>query len=194
MPETPREHTDSQKPPFMFNEAKLPPGFPPPGPVDQVVIKEYPSYRAARTLAPAGARDPSGAMFRPLFNHIRKHQIKMTVPVEMTYDPATAASADQPEPIDMAFLYERPDQGTLGSEGNIQVLDLPAVTVLSVTIRGNYNAKTFSAGMSKLQEYLQAHPGQFTIAGPPRMLGYNSPMVPWFLRVGEVQIPVTKVP
>ena len=91
----------------------------------------------------------------------------------------------------MAFLYERPDQGTTGKDGNIEVLDLPAVTVLSVTIRGNYNPRTFAAGMKKLHDYLDAHPGQFTVAGPPRYLAYNSPMIPWFWRVGEVQIPVT---
>lgn len=188
----PSDAATTDKPPFMFKEAKLPPGFPPPGPVNVVVVKEYPSYRAARTTAPAGARDPSSAMFNPLFRHIKKNNVQMTAPVEMTYDAEVAKNSDKPQPINMAFLYERPDQGKTGSDGNIEVLDLPAVTVVSVTIRGSYNARTFSAGLRKLQEHLDAHPEQFTVAGPPRYLGYNSPFVPWFLRVGEVQIPVTK--
>lgn len=32
------------------------------------------------------------------------------------------------------------------------------------------------------------------ICGPPRMLSYNSPFVPWFLRISEVQLPVREVP
>jgi len=184
------------KPPFMLKEAKLPPGFPPPGPVDVVVIKEYPGYRAARTSAPPQSRgDKMDAMFRPLFKHISKNQIKMTAPVEMTYDTtATSQPADAPapEPIHMAFLYERPDQGATGTEGNIQVVDLPAMTVVSITLRGNYTGKNFAAGLKKLHDYLDTHAQEFTVAGPPRVLGYNSPFVPWFLRVGEVQIPVTR--
>ena len=44
------------KPPFMIREASLPVGFPPPGPVDQVILKEYPTYRAARVSATGGER------------------------------------------------------------------------------------------------------------------------------------------
>jgi len=63
------------KPPMMFREAKLPKDFPPPGPVGEVIVKQYPPYRAAWTTAPAGSRNASNAMFRPLFNHIKKNDI-----------------------------------------------------------------------------------------------------------------------
>jgi hypothetical protein len=34
--------------PFMFREADLPKGFPPPASVGEIVIKDYPAYRLAR--------------------------------------------------------------------------------------------------------------------------------------------------
>lgn len=36
---------NEMKRPFMFKEAKLPVGYPPPGPVGEVIVKEYPAYR-----------------------------------------------------------------------------------------------------------------------------------------------------
>ena len=34
--------------PMMISEAKLPVGFPPPGPVGEVIVKTYPAHRLAR--------------------------------------------------------------------------------------------------------------------------------------------------
>ena len=52
--------------PWMFSEAKLPEGFPEPGPVDQVVVKIYPAHRRARVRADGG----SNGMFMKLFLHL----------------------------------------------------------------------------------------------------------------------------
>lgn len=172
--------------PRMFCEAGLPAGFPPPGPVGEIILKEYPAYRAARTSAPAGTTNASGAMFRPLFQHIKKNDIAMTAPVEMTY-PDAAGRQDQP--ISMAFLYGDPNMGQTAQDGSVDVIDLPPRTVLSVTLRGGYEA-SFETGIVLLHEWLSANPGRYEITGPPRFLGYNSPFVPPFLRIGEVQLPV----
>ena len=37
--------------PMMISEAKLPVGFPPPGPVGAVIVKTYPAHRLARVRA-----------------------------------------------------------------------------------------------------------------------------------------------
>ncbi|HEX8916754.1 MAG TPA: heme-binding protein [Humisphaera sp.] len=190
--------------PWMFREASLPAGFPAVGPVDEVIVKRYPAYRAARVTAAdaagtkgAGAKDggeknpaaadakaSDGSMFRMLFDHIKRNDIEMTAPVEMTY------AADGDRPVDMAFLYGQPTWGQPGADGNVRVADLPPVTVVSVTVRGSYSAKTVAETVGKLRAYVAARPTEWEVAGPPRLLGYNSPFVPWFLRVSEVQLPV----
>jgi hypothetical protein len=108
-------------------EAPLPGGFPGPGPLGRVVVKKYPRYRAARA--------EGGNSFWTLFQHIKKNDVPMTAPVEMTM-------SDEMREIDMAFLYEGPEQGEAGSDGVVEVLDLEPVTVLSVGLRGRRSRDT----------------------------------------------------
>jgi hypothetical protein len=154
-------------------EAPLPEGFPAPGPVGEAVVKEYPRYRAART---------SGGMtaFWTLFGHIKRNDIQMTAPVEMTMDKG--------EMVDMAFLYESPGLGQAGKEGAVEVLDLPAVRVLSFGIRGNPAPEQIEAAKREI-ERLRIDKAM-EAAGPFRLLGYNSPMVPAKDRFYELQLPV----
>jgi hypothetical protein len=184
--------------PFMFDEASLPQGFPPVGPVGVVVVKQYPAHRLAQVQA-AGVGGQN-AMFNPLFNHIKRNKIAMTAPVQMEYDAALAApdSADNAsrQPQNMAFFYRDPDLGAVGTDARdarVQVVDVPAVTVVSVALRGGYGGQTMQSGLRILNNWLAANP-QYRVAGPPRFMGYNSPFVPWFLRMSEVQIPVVKQP
>lgn len=174
--------------PFMIHEAALPRGFPPPGPVDQVIVKQYPAYREAVVKSAAlGNAGPNG-MFSPLFKHIKKNDIAMTSPVEIQYpDPS---STDAARPVAMAFLYREMSWGRTGSDGAVEVVDALPVTVISVGIRGSYSDTHFKEALAKLNAFLAVNPGRYTVAGPPRLLGYNSPFVPWFLRFSELQIPV----
>jgi hypothetical protein len=178
---------EEMKSPLMFKEAGLPKGFPPPGPVGEVIYKEYPAYREARTTASSGGKNASNSMFWPLFQHIKKNDIAMTAPVEMTYKNEASTRKDQPET--MAFLYGDPQWGKISQDGTVEVVDQPALNVLSVTLRGGYE-KSFEKGIGQLREWMEANPGRYEVTGPPRFFGYNSPLVPWFLQVGEVQLPV----
>jgi hypothetical protein len=155
-------------------EAALPTGFPGPGPVGRVVEKTYPAYRAARAAGGEGA-------FWTLFQHIQRNEVKMTAPVEMTLDARMRST-------DMAFLYERPGQGAPGAQGRVEVLDLPAVTVVSVGLRGDRTEARMGLARRVLEERL-AKDGRVA-AGPYRTLGYNSPMVPSAQRFWELQVPV----
>ena len=176
--------------PFMFKEAALPRDFPQPGPVGQVIVKHYPAYRAAWTTAPEQG-DAQGKMFGSLFRHIQSNKIKMTAPVEMTYASQEIDATSQPTA--MAFMYQQPEMGTAGKQGTVEVRDMQAITVLSITVRGNYTTARVKEALGQLNEYMNSHTGQFTVAGQPRYLGYNSPFVPWFLRMGEVQLPVQEL-
>lgn len=187
--QTSRDAEDSEmKKPFMIGEARLPQGFPPPGPVGEVIVKRYPQSRAATVQADA-AKGGENSMFRSLFKHIKTNNIAMSAPVDMTWsDPGEADSA--PRETAMAFIYSDPTLGKTGADGIVQVVDLPAQTVLSIAVRGSYSQENFAEGLKKLKAFLAQHEGQYRVVGPPRFLAYNSPFVPWFMKLGEVQLPV----
>ena len=55
--------------------------------------------------------------------------------------------------------------------------------------KGMYSKTNFQASVAQLREWSQSHP-EFTPAGPPRVLAYNSPFMPFWMKYAEVQIPV----
>jgi hypothetical protein len=177
--------------PSMISEAKLPEGFPPPGPVGQVIVKTYPAHRMARTSGDAAGGD--NRMFMKLFGHIKRNEIAMTAPVTMDWsgDPAVRKG-----PESMAFLYASPDLGASGpdpADPAVTVEDIPEMKVVSVGVRGSYGEKTFRNGHDAVEAWLDEHP-EWTADGPPRMLAYNSPFVPGFMKYAEVQVPVRPTP
>lgn len=147
-------------------EAPLPAGFPPPGKVGCVTQKVYPAYRCAT--------DPAG-QFSALFRHISSRSIAMTAPV------ISSLSSSE-----MSFLYESASLGSQGSDGRVLVQDHPPSTVLSIGIRGSTDGLPLA--MRVLEGALER--GNFVRAGSPRMLGYNSPMVPQERKYWELQIPI----
>lgn len=177
---------DSPKKPWMVSEARLPEGFPPPGPVDEVIVKTYPAHRLARVTA----KDGSDSMFMKLFRHIERNEIKMTAPVEMSWSQEEEEPATDPDA--MAFLYGAATIGEPGADADdpsVVVEDVPEIKVVSIGLRGSYDAKTFRRGHEKLEAWLAEHP-EWKPAGGPRTLGYNSPFVPDFFKFSEIQIPV----
>jgi len=177
----------AEESPKLFNEAPTPEGWPALTPVDEVRVKTYPAYRAAVIVA-----DEEGAssndLFRPLFNHIKRQDIAMTAPVEMTYN-------SQGQEDSMAFLYRTRDMGSLGSDEKdqrINVKDIPKMTVLSIGLKVRYNHGTSTEARDKLNAWLADNPG-YRAVGEARYLGYNSPFVPYWMRYGEVQLPIESI-
>jgi hypothetical protein len=188
--------------PFVMTTADLPAGFPPPGPVDHVIVKQYPAYRTARVgrlLRSDGQADAQG-MFMALVSHVERNHFAPTTPVEATYAPPVESpdpeSAKKSRPVAMSFIYASSAIGTPGPDPHdprITVVDVPAATYISIGIRGGYSSQNFTAAYARLIASLAQSPGEFSVAGPPRYLFYNSPLVPAFASFGEVQLPVTKV-
>lgn len=168
-------------------EAPLPEGWPAPSLPGLVRLKTYLPIRAAWTEQ----GDGRNGQFMTLFHHIKDRQIAMTAPVVMAYPPAEAPAHGDTlgEPMAMAFLYRRATEGTAGPVGAVRVTDDPPLQVVSVARKGMYSKGNFGASMTQLREWLRSHP-EVTSAGPPRVLAYNSPFMPFWMKYAEVQIPV----
>nr|WP_226895220.1 heme-binding protein [Luteolibacter marinus] len=155
------------------DEAPLPKGWPEPGPYGKVVEKQYPAYRAAFTN---GKGETSA--FWTLFTHIKKHDIPMTAPVEMTMDGDNRQTA-------MAFLYQNGKVGTTGPDGaKVEVKDVPASTALSYTWQGSDSKENISKARTELEAVL----GEKSVESKGfRLLGYNGPGTPREKRTWELQ-------
>jgi hypothetical protein len=164
-------------------EAPVPAGYPAPTPVGELVVLRYPDCRIARTPL-----DRMGGAFWRLLLHIEGRGIAMTAPVQTDYAEARADGASQPSA--MAFLYDRPERGARGAAGEVEVLDQPAVTVLSLGGRGWADRAAVEAAERRLRAVLAAPDAPWRAAGPLRVLEYNSPAVRGPRRFHEVQIPV----
>jgi hypothetical protein len=167
----------------LVKEADLPQGFPEPTPVGEVRIKEYPAYRLA--AAPAGRGENTA--FWTLFTHIKTNKIAMTAPVEMTLD---EEGTDQ---VQMAFLYGQPDWGQVGKKSLVEVRDIPPMTTISIGLRGGDDKANRQRAKQLVQDWLESNPDGSTWkpAGPWRIMGYNSPMIPDGKQYWELELPVT---
>lgn len=169
--------------------APLPADFPPPSPVGRIRVKEYPKLRKAVMTG-----SDEGRMFRTLFKHIRSEQIKMTAPMQTVYEyKPTSEEPGQPERKAMAFYYQSLEQGQTGRAGDVKVMDEQPQTVVSVGVRGSYSSGRARAAIGTLSDWLKLHSDEYRQVDNPRVLAYHSPMVPWFMKYSEVQIPVERV-
>lgn len=166
---------------------RYPRDFPEPTPVGEIQIKKYPAYRLARTQM-AGAE--SGA-FLALFTHIKKQDIAMTAPVEMTYG---EAGKNKLQAEKMAFLYRSTKQGKAGTDDKVEVIDVPATMVLSLGMRGDVTKERLAEAKARLDIWLKEHVKEYEANGQLRVMGYNSPFVAANKRFTEVEVAVRLVP
>ena len=170
----------------IVEESPLPADWPKPSLPGLVRIKTYPPVRSAWVRAPEN-RD---GQFMVLFRHIQSEQIAMTAPVVMEYSDAAGKDPSKLGGTEaMAFLYRRTDQGKTGNYGAVAVEDDQPLKVVSVGVKGSYSEANFRDALEKLRQWLGRHP-EWQAAGPPRVLAYNSPFLLWWMKYGEVQIPV----
>ena len=93
----------------------------------------------------------------------------------------------------MAFLYRTTETGELGTDGAVEVVDVPAHLAISIGVRGHRAARTVDAASDALEAWLTDRAGELEASGPIRIMGHNSPMVPASRRFFEVELPVRRV-
>ena len=163
-------------------EAPLPDGFPTYTPVGEIEVKHYPAYRKAET---------SGLVaFWTLFEHITSAGISMTAPVEMTYQTEGPPLGRERA---MAFLYGNKSTGTPGRSGKVEVVDVPAATVVSLGLRGQRSDAALIQAEQRLRSWLEDNKTGYEQNGPLRVMGYNSPFVARDRQFFEVQIPIREL-
>lgn len=160
-------------------EAPVPAGFPAPTPVGVVEIKKLPVYRMAKVANGGG----NGSFFT-LFNHIKKNNIEMTAPVEMTMAEKNGKFTES----SMAFLYQQTTLGKTGSQGNVAVLDTTESLVASIGMIGSPSTAALDSAKRWLLEKIKASSQPYEVVGELRVMGYNSPFMPEKLRYYEVQL------
>ena len=171
-------------------ESPRPVGFPAATIVGEIEVLDYPTYRMARALMPRSIQGRQNNAFWKLFSHIKAHDIPMTAPVEMRWGADGVSMAFE----SMSFLYVSTEVGRTGPDGEVEVLDVPAATVVSIGSRGASDRKRVDAERELLHAWIVSQPQRFEIIGPPRMMGWNSPMVADAQRYWEVQYPVRVLP
>jgi hypothetical protein len=146
---------------------------------DRVELKELPP---ARVMEATDDRDYWSGGNRPfgrLFGYIQRHRVAMTVPVEADIAPSR-----------MRFFVPRRHPGpTPDADGGVHVYERPAQRVVSAGLRGEYTRARFEQGVAAVREWLAAHP-EWSAAGEPYAVYWNSPFTPGFLKRSEVHLPV----
>jgi hypothetical protein len=177
----PPEPQPDEKPAFeIVHEAELPEEWPAAGPAFEVAVKEYPAYRAAYA-------EGRGAFFL-LFAHIQTNEIPMTAPVEMEMKQAPRGY----EMVNMGFLYQSQDVGETGKKGPVEVVDVPAMTVVSFGTNGPIREATWQDALDQIEATINALE-DWQSTGKLRMLGYNSPMIPENQRYYEIQVIIERI-
>jgi hypothetical protein len=169
------------------DEASTPPGWPPMTPIGEVELKQFPAYRAARIDTSSGL--PQGAFFWQLFSHIQRNNVSMTAPVEM----GTAVDEQGNAVSSMAFLYEHGEQGSLGKQGHVDVVDVPARLAVVAGLRGEFDARAAAEARRQINAWLDAS-SEYRADGEPRFDGYNGPGTPSSRKYYEIVQSVVKTP
>ena len=177
---------------YQAASAPLPEGFPLPTAKGEIEIKQYPAYRAATVQVRGELGNAASRGFSPLFRHISNNDISMTAPVETRYPAATLQTgAISQGDAAVSFLYRSLDVVPKEVAQNVQVEDMPPMTVVSVGMRGGYGYGVYTRGVQQLQDWLAAHP-EYEVVGPPRRFFYDGPFIPDGLKRSDIQIPVQR--
>lgn len=174
--------------------APLPEGFPPPTPDGKIEVKQYPAYRSATVRYSGELSMAANRAFDPLYRHISSNNISMTAPVETRYPVSTLEANEMSTPDEqgealVSFLYRSTDIYPDEISQNIQVEDIPPMTVLSLGLKGSYDYSSYQKSIERLREWLAQHP-EWTVVGSPRRFFYDGPYVPEPAKRSEIQIPI----
>lgn len=151
--------------------------------VGQIEIKTIPAARLIATHSERHYFEANNALFRRLFRYIQANDIAMTTPVEAVLDPAGM------------YFYLGGDvvYTALEDSDEVSLIEYPERIVLSIGVRGSYNAKHFNQARDTLLTHL-ATQNKWIATGPARAIYWNGPFMPGVLKRSEVHIPVKPAP
>ena len=150
--------------------------------VETIEVKVLPPATLFASTSDAHYIERNNSLFRPLFRYIQAHDIAMTTPVEAEMQPG------------VMYFYIGGDasERELPETDEVDVVQLPERKVLSIGIRGSYNAKNFAKGEARLREWL-AGQSDYIAAGPARAVYWNGPFTLGLLKRSEVHIPIHRL-
>jgi hypothetical protein len=188
----PKQDAKKVEPKAADSDAPLPEGFPDATRPGVVEIKTYPAYRSAVARVEKATTNSGNMMFFPLFNHIQKNNVEMTAPVINTFKtPKMVETPGAKGEVTMEFLYRSTKQGKTGRDNAmIEVVDHPEQKFVCLGFQGDMSDAEMRDGVGTLNKWLEENKAEWVENGPPRRLGYHSPMTPVAQRLWEVQIPV----
>ena len=175
---------------YQANTAPLPKGFPELTLSDQIEVKQYPAYRMATYKTKGDLSQAANQAFSPLYQHISSNNISMTAPVETRY-PVSTFEGNTSGEAEVSFLYRTPEIVPAEIAKNIEIKDIPAMTVVSLGLKGAYSYESYQQGLKRLTNWLEKHP-DYQRVGNPRRFFYDGPYVPDGLKRSEIQIPIEK--
>lgn len=161
-------------------EAPTPEGWPAFTSIGEIELKSYPAYRIATT--DRTAQLPESLLFWRLFFHIQRNKISMTAPVEMTMGDGEKQRVEA-----MGFLYQSTEIGQTGTEGVVNVTDVPAQLAISIGLRGEMEKDAIADAAERIEKWLTEHANEYEPVGELRVLGYNSPSMASEKKLYEVQ-------
>lgn len=151
----------------------------PPTPPGTSELKTLPAGTLLKAASGGDYFTRSDGLFRPLFNYISAHDIKMTVPVEAQIDDAA-----------MFFWVGRTELDKVRpATGSVEIIRIPERRVAARGARGGYNRQNFERTREELICWLAAQDA-LEAAGPAYAVYWNGPFTLWFLREYEVHVPV----
>jgi hypothetical protein len=160
--------------PLMAYESAFPPTKP-----GTSELKTLPAGTLLKAAAGGDYFARSGGLFRPLFNYISTHDIKMTVPVEAQIDDAA-----------MYFWVGRTELDKVRpAGGGVEIIRVSERRVAARGARGGYNRQNFERTRDELLRWVETQ-GALVATGPAYAVYWNGPFTPWFLREYEVHVPV----
>ena len=149
--------------------------------VNVIEIKTVPAATLLVARSEDNYFDKKKDLFRPLFRYIQTNDIPMTVPVEADINPGAM------------YFYVDSNQAnkTLEDTDEVNVIQLPERTVISIGVRGSYSEKNFNKARETLIAYL-AGQDDWIQAEPARAIYWNGPFTLGFLKRSEVHIPIER--
>jgi len=165
-------------------ESGLPSEYPPPSVPGLVRTKRYPSSRIAWVGGSWQDR-----LFASLFERDREGPLAVTIPVEFTLVDGELVRKKRGL-FSMSEYYRSQEAERKASTRPMasRPTEKP-ILVVSVAVKGAYSAANMQEPLARLRKWLEEHL-QYEQVDHPRLLAYNTPLVWWWMKYGEVQIPI----